>query len=70
MGLAAPWHVDLPEPGIEPVSPTPADRLSTLGPPGKSHNTLFLKTLFSTPDFTPAGLVAPSQPYFQLSLLP
>jgi len=32
---------DLPEPGIEPVSPTLAGRFLTAGPPGKSQVAFF-----------------------------
>ena len=35
-GLAAPQHMDLPEPGIELVSPAFAGGLLATGPPGKS----------------------------------
>ena len=35
-GLVAPWHGDLPGPGIEPLSPILAGRFLTTGPPGKS----------------------------------
>ena len=35
---------DLPRPGLEPVSPAPAGRLSTTAPPGKPHR-LHLFTL-------------------------
>ena len=35
MGLAAPYYVDRPGPGIEPVSPALAGRFLTMGPPGE-----------------------------------
>ena len=35
-GLVASRHVDLPRPGIEPLSPALAGRSLTTGPPGKS----------------------------------
>ena len=34
---------DLPRPGLEPVSPALAGRLSTTAPPGKPHTALFLR---------------------------
>ena len=36
MGLVAPQHGGLPQQGMEPVSPTLAGRLLTIGPLGKS----------------------------------
>ena len=41
MGLVAPKHVDLPRPGIEPMSPALAGGFSTTGPPGKSQTYIF-----------------------------
>ena len=35
LGLAAPQHMDLPGPGIEPMSPAWAGTLLTTGPPGQ-----------------------------------
>jgi len=35
--LAAPWHVDLPGPGLKPMSPALAGRFLTPGLPGKSR---------------------------------
>ena len=35
LDLAALWHVDLPRPGIDPVSPALAGGFLTIGPPGK-----------------------------------
>ena len=34
------WHVALPGPGIEPVSPALAGGFLTTGPPGKSSHTV------------------------------
>ena len=42
MGLVAPRHVDLPRPGLEPVSPALAGGFLTTVPPGKSHVRVFL----------------------------
>ena len=42
MGLVAPNHVDLPGPGIEPMSPALAGRFLTTGPSGKSQIYVFL----------------------------
>ena len=36
---------DLPRPGLEPVSPALAGRLSTTAPPGKTQNNIFLLCL-------------------------
>ena len=36
-GTAATWRVDLPGPGVEPVSPALAGRFLPTGPPGKSY---------------------------------
>ena len=36
MGSVAPWHVDLPGPGMEPMSPALAGRFLFTVPPGKS----------------------------------
>ena len=38
---------DLPRPGVEPVSPALASRLSTTAPPGKSYPFLTLHTFIS-----------------------
>ena len=38
---------DLPRPGLEPVSPSLAGRLSTTAPPGKPQNSLFDQHFFS-----------------------
>ena len=42
MGLVAPNHVDLPGPGVEPMSPALVGRFLTTGPPGKSQIYVFL----------------------------
>ena len=34
---------DLPRPGLEPVSPALAGRLSTTAPPGKPHENIFIQ---------------------------
>ena len=39
-GLVAPWHVGLPGPGLEPVSPALAGGFLTTVPPGKSLRVL------------------------------
>ena len=39
--LAAPQHVDLPRPGIEPVSPASAGRFLITGPPGQPFYSSF-----------------------------
>ena len=41
MGLVAPWHVDLPGPGLEPVSPALAGGFLTTVPPGKPISGFF-----------------------------
>ena len=41
-GLVAPWHVDLPRPGIEPMSPALTGRFLTTAQPGKSQDFPFL----------------------------
>ena len=38
---------DLPRPGLEPVSPALAGRLSTTAPPGKPHSFLWLSYIAS-----------------------
>ena len=42
---------DLPRPGLEPVSPAPAGRLSTTAPPGKPPLVTFLSLLLSCNSF-------------------
>ena len=37
---------DLPRPGLEPVSPALAGRLSTTAPPGKPYTSIFFKNLY------------------------
>ena len=37
-GLVAPWHVESPQTGIEPMSPALAGGFLTTGPSGKSEN--------------------------------
>ena len=46
MGLVAPWHVGLPEPGIEPMSPALAGRFLTTESPGKPQINLSLIFFF------------------------
>ena len=47
MGPVAPRHVDLPRPGLEPVSSALAGRFSTTAPPGKPR-TFILNSNIST----------------------
>ena len=50
---------DLPRPGLEPVSPALAGRLSTTGPPGKPLNSILYVCVFIT--VLPLGS---SEPFF------
>ena len=44
--LVAPWHVDLPRPGLEPVSPALAGGFPTTVLPGKSRHIHTIDTMY------------------------
>ena len=58
---------DLPRPGLEPVSPAPAGRLSTTAPPGKP--TTFLR-MFKSYKFNLSvhNIIIYNDPFFSLSI--
>ena len=59
---------DPPRPGLEPVSPALAGRLSTTAPPGKPHLPVFIFSLWQPQTFRWPG--PKPQPWFRSSGLP